>query len=307
MQDIDNHKLNSCVLNNHLNNKLDFLFEFNNKTTLGSESGLSNVDAVTEGFFGLTALTGVPGKGKTTFAIQTVIYNVFVKNKPVIYVSLEVNKDMLISKIISNQIQVPIKRILKGQMNKEESERYILALDVLIKKDNLLILDTNEASFDNIEDGIAFMKQKYIKKHGEQEEILVVLDYLNIFYDYGKAGAKENDKNERVSRQMAEFIRIKNETKSNFIIITAKNKQGYKSAELSSIKGPNDLEYGFETIISLEEVSEDFPVADYPPNRETGFEEVNTLLVVMKNRWGESFKKIPLEFIGSLGKFREPG
>ena len=42
--------------------------------------------------------------------------------------SLEVNKDMLISKIISNQIKVPIKRIQKGQMNEKESEDYIKGL-----------------------------------------------------------------------------------------------------------------------------------------------------------------------------------
>ncbi len=294
------------LLKNHLSKNLNFLFEFNNKITLGHSCGIESVDDITEGFFGLTAVTGVPGKGKTTFAVQAVIHNVLVLKKPVLYVSLEVNKDMLISKIISNRIKVPIKRILKGQMNQRESEEYIKCLNQLMEHDNLMILDTTDASFENIEKGIAYLKEKFLREEGVAEEVLVVLDYLNIFYDYGPDGGKEKEKSDRVSRQMAEFIKLKNETKSNFIIITAKNKQGYKTAELSSIKGPNDLEYGFETIISLEEVDEDFPLSDYPPNEKTLFESVNTLMVIMKNRWGETNKKIPLVFLPHLGEFVSP-
>lgn len=296
----------ATLLNNHLKKNLNFLFEFNNKITLGHSSGLDTVDEVTEGFFGLTAVTGVPGKGKTTFAVQAVIHNVLALRKPVLYVSLEVNKDMLISKIISNQIKVPIKRILKGHMNQDESERYIECLENLMKHDNLMILDTKDASFENIEKGIAYLKEKFMREEGVVEEVLVVLDYLNIFYDYGPDGGKEKEKSDRVSRQMAEFIRMKNETKANFIIITAKNKQGYKTAELASIKGPNDLEYGFETILSLEDIDEDFPISDYPPTENTMFEPINTLMVVMKNRWGETHKKIPLTFLPHLGEFRQP-
>lgn len=296
----------NLLLDKYIQNKMDFLFEFNDKDLLGNPSGVTSVDEITEGFFGLTGLTGVPGKGKTTFAIQSVIHNVFNEKNPVIYVSLEVNRDMLISKIISNRIGVPVKNILKGRMDFEQSKKYIKMLDVISKEDNLLILDTKEASFENIEGAIEYMKQKQVKNYGYSKEIMVVLDYLNIFYDYGEDGKKEKDKNDKVSRQMAEFIRIKNETKTNFVIITAKNKQGYKTGELSSIKGPNDLEYGFETIVSLEDVDEDYPVSNFPENPETGFKEVNVLMTVMKNRWGENSRKIPLDFNGKHGVFTQP-
>jgi len=294
------------LLNQYLNDNIDFLFEFNGKQILGATSGLQIVDNITEGFFGLTALTGVPGKGKTTFAIQSVIHNIFKERVPTIYVSLEVNKDMFISKIISNMIKVPVKKILKGQLNEIESMHYIEALNTLLENDFLLILDNADASLKNIEESILFMEKYIYDKYGITDKPLVVLDYLNIFYDYGSEGKAEKDKQDKISRQMSEFIRIKNTTKANFIIITAKNKTGYKVAELASIKGPNDLEYGFETILSLEEVDPDFPIAEYPENKETGFRSVNTLLAVMKNRWGENSKKIPLDFNGKYGIFTEP-
>jgi len=294
------------LLNSYLEDSIDFLFRFNGKKILGATSGLSIVDNITEGFFGLTALTGVPGKGKTTFAIQSVIHNIFDVKTPTIYVSLEVSKDMFIAKIISNLIKVPVKKILKGQLNEIESIKYIEALDKLLNNDLLLILDTTDASLKNIKEAISFLGNYVYEKYGIMDKSLVVLDYLNIFYDYGEHGKKEKDKQDKISYQMSEFIKMKNETEANFIIITAKNKTGYKVAELASIKGPNDLEYGFETILSLEEVDEDFPVAEYSENKETGFRGVNTLMVVMKNRWGENSKKIPLDFNGKYGIFTEP-
>jgi replicative DNA helicase len=297
---------NNLLLKNYLNKNMNFLFEFNGKKILGATSGIKIVDNVTEGFFGLTALTGVPGKGKTTFAIQSVIHNIFQEQTPTIYVSLEVSKDMFISKIISHLIHVPVKKILKGQLNEQESEDYIEALEKLLNNEFLLILDTTEASLENIRKSIDFMGKHMYETFGISTKPLIVLDYLNIFYDYGDEGKAEKDKQDKVSRQMAELIKIKNTTKSNFIIITAKNKSGYKVAELSSIKGPNDLEYGFETILSLEDVDEDFPIAEFAENKETGFRSVNTLMVVMKNRWGENSKRIPLDFNGKYGIFTEP-
>jgi len=296
---------NKNLLNNYLSDNFDFLFQYNGKKILGATSGLSTVDNITEGFFGLTAVTGAPGYGKTTFAIQSVIHNIFEEQTPTIYISLEVSKDMFVAKILSNLIKVPIKKILKGQLTEEESVLYIEALDKLLNNDFLYIIDNTEASLHEIEKAIPFMENFIYKKYGINKKPLVVLDYLNIFYDYGDEGKAERDKQDKVSHQMAEFIRIKNATTANFIIITAKNKAGYNSAELASIKGPNDLEYGFETILSLEGLSDDFPVSEYPADPETGFRGVNTLMSVIKNRWGENSKKIPLDFNGKYGIFTE--
>lgn len=280
------------------------LFQNQGKKNLGSPSGLSLFDENVE-FFGLCGLTGVPGKGKTSLAIQIMIHNVFVLEKPVVYISLEVNKDMLISKIISYMIGVNVKDILTGKMNLEETRKYVDALIKIKSSPNLYLLDTKQAKLEVIENIIHAAKKNHLKMTGEDANPLVVLDYLNIFYDYGNVNGSSTT-GEKQGNQMKELIRMKNETSANFIIIVAKNKQGYKQAEMSSLKGSNDLEYGFETIISLEEVDEEFPIINYPPNKKTGFLEVNVLAVVMKNRWGESKRKIPLYFKGKSSRFFEP-
>lgn len=293
--------------NSHFKKNLDFYFLYNGKDILGAPSGINLLDRRVEGFFGLVGLTGEPGKGKTSLAIQTAVFNVFVLERPVFYVSLEVNKDMLITKIISHMTGIPLKKILKGGMNYEESKRFLEASFKVLENKNLVVIDAKEATFDRIETLIDDIKEDYYKQYGVEEEVLVVLDYLNIFKDIPEGEINANsDSNDKSKVQMTKFIQIKNDTKSNWIIILAKNKQGYKKKDMGSIKGSGDLEYGFETLISLEDPDEEFPISDYPENLQTGFKEVNTLAVLLKARWEDTKKAVPLYFNGSENRFCEP-
>jgi replicative DNA helicase len=231
------------------------------------------------------------------------VHNAFVLKKPVIYISLEVSIDMAITKMVSFLTGISVKQILKGQMTYEETKLYIDALIQVKSCDNLYLIDSKNASLKVMEELIIQTKEEYLQNTGDLENPLVVLDYLNIFYDYGEM-PNSASQGEKTGNQMKELIRIKNETHANMIVIVAKNKQGYKQAEMSSLKGSNDLEYGFETIVSLENVSEDFPIDHY--QEEGDFKEVNVLMTMMKNRWGTASMSLPLYFNGKKSKFYEP-
>jgi len=231
------------------------------------------------------------------------IYNAFVLKKPVIYISLEVSVDMAITKMVSFITGISVKDILKGRMNYEQTKDYIQAMLKVKSCDNLYIIDSKNASLKLMEDMIIKLKEEHFANTGDLENVLVVLDYLNIFYDYGEVNGSSSQ-GEKTGNQMKELIRIKNETHANLVVIVAKNKQGYKQAEMSSLKGSNDLEYGFETIVSLEDVNEDFPISHYPESGD--FKEVNVLVTMMKNRWGKGSLSLPLYFNGQKSKFFEP-
>jgi len=296
---------NKFLAKNHLKENMKFYFLYNGKDLLGSPSGLRILDRSVEGFFGLVGVTGVPGKGKTTLAIQTTIHNIFTLNKPVLYVSMEVDKDLLIAKIVSHMTGIKVKKILKGGMNYVESKHFLEALQKVYDTENLRIIDAKDTKFKTIEEEIIKFKEDYLEEYGVEEEILTVIDYLNIMNDVPKGNINEkSDSNDKTKAQMTEFIRIKNDTKANFFIILAKNKKGYGEKSMGAIKGSGDLEYGFETIISLEDPEEEFPTSDYPENRETGFKEVNTMVSIFKARWEDTNKIIPLYFDGT--KFYEP-
>jgi replicative DNA helicase len=286
---IDDLKISSICFNN-----VDFINSYKGKSTLGSPTGLSQLDVVTDGIFGLVALTGVPGGGKTTLAIQTAYHNGFILNKPVLYISLEVNKKLFLAKLISFMTQIPMKNILKNYLNNEESIKYFEALNEIMDNKAFYVMDKDDgANFLSIYAVIQKLKQRYYEDFGEKTEVLVILDYLNLFHDYGTT-ERGLDVNQKVAKQMAKFIEIKNNTGDNFLLIAAKNKQGYKTAELSSIKGSNDQEYAFETIISLEK----------PTNLdEELLEGANIFATILKSRWGEAFVNIPLHFEGKVSRF----
>ena len=296
----------SYYANNHFKNNLPFYFMYNGKKILGSPSGIGILDNRVEGFFGLVGLTGEPGKGKTSLAIQTAVFNAFILEKPVLYISLEVNKDMLITKIISHITGIPLKKILKGGMNFIESQKFLEASFKVLNNKNLIVIDSSEADFNSIENSILNLKDDYFTRYGIEEEILCILDYLNIFNSLPENTLVSSDTNDRTKAQMTKLISLKNDTKSNWIIILAKNKQGYKKQDMGTIKGSGDLEYGFETIISLEDPDEEFPISDYPENLTTGFKEVNTMAVLFKARWEDTSRSVPLYFNGAENRFCEP-
>ena len=299
--------INNLYASQHLENHSSFYMLYNGKDMLGAPSGLKVFDERIEGIFGLVGLTGEPGKGKTSLAIQIACFNAFVLNKPVFYISLEVSKDLLIAKMTSHMTGISIKKILKGGLTYAES---ILVLETqfkILNNKNLIIIDQLDATFENIEKIILKMKKDYFEKFGVEEEVLTILDYLNIFNDVPKdTTVSVSDDNSRSKAQMLKFIELKNDTKANWLIILAKNKQGYAKKDMGSIKGSGDLEYGFETLISLQSPDEEFPISDYPENPETGFLVVNTVGILMKARWENTSKVIPFYFNGALNRFYEP-
>lgn len=286
---IDNMKISSVLEEN-----IDFLQSYKGKETLGSPIGLKPLDEVVEGIFGLVALTGVPGGGKTTLALQTADNTAFIEKKPVLYITLEVPKKMFVSKMISFKTGIPVKILMKENLNNEQSIKYYTAINEILDNNTFYVMDKEDGvTFLNIYEKIKQIKENYYKEFGKESEVLVVLDYLNLFNDYG-TNEKGLDINQKIANQMAKFVEIKNKTGDNFLLIAAKNKQGYKTSDLASIKGPNDLEYSFETIISLEK-----------PDKmdEELLDDVNVYATIMKSRWGEAFVEVPLRFEGKASRF----
>ena len=289
--------LDEIKAKNVLYDNSDFLFKYKNKKTLGCPTGFNELDRVIDGIFGLVGLTGVPGMGKTSMALQIAEHNIFNEENDVLYISLEVSADLLISKLAAFRSKIIMKKSLKNFLEYEEALKFYDTIEEILEKDNFYIIDKKiNLTFEMLENIIYDLKKKN-EKECNNKDILVVLDYLNIFNEPSLNSIK--DKNEKMAVIIQRFIDIKNKTKANFLIILAKNKQGYKSAEMASIKGDNNLEYGLETIVSLEDpknidINEDIEALDF-----------NVIAVILKNRWGENFRKIPFKFEGKINRFQE--
>jgi len=290
--EVDDDSFSSTILNNNSKNSLNssFFRKYQGLNLIGSDTGIDVINNVTDGIFGLTAITGAPGLGKTTLAIQIANYNIKEGKTPIIYITLEVPKDMFMAKLVSNIISVPVKDVLKNYLTYEKTIEKYKALLMLENNQNLYVFDKS----DNI--GMSNLRRviKEVEKKHKMKP-LVVIDYFQLYHDNELTNGI-SVKNEKEDVIMEEFISLKNETMANFILIMSKNKQGYKSSEMSSLKGSNALEYGLETILSLEnpeDVGDNF------------VDDINVVLSVMKNRWGENKVFIPLNFDKKESKFKE--
>lgn len=141
----------------------------------GIKSGFNNLDIITQGFqkSDLIIVAGRPGMGKTALCLN--IASNICKNYtlPVIFFSLEMSKEQLVYRLLSNETQINSLSLRSGSINKKDWEK----LNSSIKDLSILPLfldDTPNISIQNI-------RSKIKKILFEQTKIgLIIVDYLQL-------------------------------------------------------------------------------------------------------------------------------
>ena len=141
----------------------------------GLESGFKNLDLITYGFqpSDLIIIAGRPGMGKTAFCLNILTSIVKTYRLPVVFFSLEMGKEQLMYRVLSNETEIPNTNLKTGNISKEEW----IKLSRAIKKFSSLpifIDDTTNISIQTI-------RVQLKKILFEQTKIgLVIIDYLQL-------------------------------------------------------------------------------------------------------------------------------
>jgi replicative DNA helicase len=141
----------------------------------GLESGFKNLDLITYGFqpSDLIIIAGRPGMGKTAFCLNILTSIVKTYRLPVVFFSLEMGKEQLMYRVLSNETEIPNTNLKTGNISKEEW----IKLSNAIKKFSSLpifIDDTTNISIQTI-------RVQLKKILFEQTKIgLVIIDYLQL-------------------------------------------------------------------------------------------------------------------------------
>jgi replicative DNA helicase len=141
----------------------------------GFESGFKSLDLITQGFqkSDLIIVAGRPGMGKTAFCLNIITSIVKSYKLPVIFFSLEMAKEQLMYRLLSNETEITNTNLRTGNINKQDW----LKLSLAIKKFSSLpifIDDTTNISTQSI-------RLKLKKILFEQTKIgLIVIDYLQL-------------------------------------------------------------------------------------------------------------------------------
>ena len=144
-------------------------------TLSGLTSGFLNLDLLTQGFqkSDLTIVAGRPGMGKTALCLNIASHIVKKYQVPIIFFSLEMSKEQLVYRLLTNESQISSLRLKTGTLKKNDR----LKLTQSIKQLSALPLLIDDTPNLNVQD----IRRKIKKVILEQTRVgLVIVDYLQL-------------------------------------------------------------------------------------------------------------------------------
>ena len=151
----------------------------------GLSTGLGDLDLAISGLnkSDLILLAARPGMGKTSMALNILLHAGKFSGKSVAFFSLEMSREQLVLRLISNESFVDNKKLVTGKLNESDWEKVAAAADAL-NRTKILIDDDSTVSVADIN-----AKCRRVEDLG-----LVVIDYLQLMTS---AGGKERSGDNR--------------------------------------------------------------------------------------------------------------
>jgi replicative DNA helicase len=292
---------------------------------LGIKTGIAELDKKTLGLDGLIVLGGIAGQGKTSLALQ-LAFDACDLGTPTIFYSLEMPKRAIFTKILNRLAQVRYSDILlKGRqyldetrqdknllgedidfyklLTKDQADKLKQAKEKLTKISDKFYLRSRESKEADIDFASVEQEINLIKAEHKADKVLVVIDHLQVF----NAGENYKDQIDKEGKLITGFKGISERTGATIILISQKNKAGFTSRGLQTIKGSVDIVYLADVVMFLESDHEkennknnkelDNIIADF------GGQQLKQIdLVIDKNRYNAPCT-IQLDFNGEYSSF----
>jgi replicative DNA helicase len=236
---------------------------------LGIRTGLGGLDKKTLGLDGLIVLGGIAGQGKTSLALQ-LAFDACELGTPTVFYSLEMPRRAVFTKIFNRLAQVRYSDILlKGRqyldgtaqsknllgetvdfyklLDKKQADELQKAKGRIKETSNKFYLRSREnkepdITFESVEREINLIKAEHTA-----DKVLAVIDHLQVF----NAGDYK-DQIDKEGKLITGFKGISERTGATIILISQKNKAGFTSRGLQTIKGSVDIVYLADVVMFLE-------------------------------------------------------
>ena len=292
---------------------------------LGIKTGLAELDKKTLGLDGLIVLGGIAGQGKTSLALQ-LAFDACELGTPTIFYSLEMPKRAIFTKILNRLAQVRYSDILlKGRqyldetrqdknllgedtdfyklLTKDQADKLKEAKTKLTEMSDKFYLRSRESKEADIDFASVEQEINLIKAEQKADKVLVVIDHLQVF----NAGENYKDQIDKEGKLITGFKGISERTGATIILISQKNKAGFTSRGLQTIKGSVDIVYLADVVMFLESENEKQSQDNGKDLNNIiaifGGQEIKKIdLVIDKNRYNAPCK-IELDFNGEYSSF----
>ena len=258
----------------------------------GLASGFYDLDSITQGFqkSDLIIVAGRPAMGKTALCLNIAINILKLYKYPVLFFSLEMSKEQLAYRLVSNEIEIQNTRLKKGQLDENDWVKLTQAIKYFSELP-LFIDDTSNLSIQDI-------KLKTQRIFFEQKMIgLIIIDYLQLVESYDTFSDNRVEELSKITRGLKNIAR---EFKVPIIALSqlSRNVENRfnKRPILSDLKESGSIEQDADLVLMLYRES-------YYNYKEINRENDITELIIAKHRNG-SVGTIELNFDAKITKFR---
>ena len=208
----------------------------------GIETGLVDLDRMINGLNKqeMIVVAARPGQGKTTLA-NNIAINVAKKNKHVAIFNLEMSKEQIFEKILSNVSMVECNKISNGSLSKEDWLRLGKGENTLVGlSDNMKVYDRT-LRIDSI-----LAKAKKLKKQGKLD--VLIIDYLQLV-----EGDKKQSREQEVSSISRKLKQLSKELNISVIALSQLSRAPEQRADhrpiLSDLRESGAIEQDSDVII----------------------------------------------------------
>ena len=305
-------EINLDSLNAYKN--IDSFFETSMKGTFKPiPTGFKNLDESLEGGLSnqsIVTIGGASSMGKTTLAINLSMNQL--KNRPVIYYTLENSTEQILSKFFSHisfikgGMTISSTNFLQSydtnKMTEYQRGKVLEVLKETTELNNLLVINPEGATLQEMEETINQINLK-CKEEGKESPV-IVLDYIQFLQS---KDSRDDEMNivKKTQRILKKYVIDNN---SLAFILVANNRQGNqeKQSRIDSGRGTSDLEYSSDYNLQL-----NFSEWEHNPNSTTTRKDLVSMnpkqisLTIQKQRFGQSGKTIDFTFNGISNTFTE--
>jgi len=182
----------------------------------GLDTGFHRLNEICEGLqFGEQAIIGArPSMGKTAIGLDIFYHNVFEREQPSLFISLEMSVAGLMRRNLSKFSNIPLKEIRRGSYTQEQFARFQLFHQRASRAPMYIIDGTGGMSITEIE----YQVRRYVRLHGVK---LVVIDYLQ----KAKASIKHEKRTYEIGDVSERLKGLAVETNAAFLTLAQLNRE----------------------------------------------------------------------------------
>ena len=263
----------------------------------GISTGLKEVDRVISGLnrSDLILLAARPGMGKTSLALNILLDAGKRSGKTVVFFSLEMSREQLAMRLLSNESFVDNKKLVTGNLSPEDWEKIVLA-SASLNATNIMIDDNPSLTVADMN-----AKCRRVDNLG-----LVIIDYLQLMQSAGGKNNYAGESRQQVVSDISRSLKIMAKELNVPVLCLSQLSRANegrtdKRPMLSDLRESGAIEQDADIVMFIYREDyykhDDAPAGDTPQN--------NAELIVAKNRHGET-RTVNLLWLPEYTTFSDP-